>query len=227
VIRLSSVLGIGEWAVWALQALAALLAAPALRGLRSSIVVVVDVALVTGVSGMAALADSSLLVHPLRHFVLNVFLILVTYLAFRLRSSGWSSRIARVTVIGLALIWLFQGLVPKILFQHSLDLDLVEAFTAGWGDPSKLLLGLGVLEILLGILTLIFRRRWLRRLLIAEAVLLVGLGVFSGVLDPTLWENPFAPVPKTLLVGATALLLVQHFREGEDEFQGAKSIISG
>ena len=226
VIRLTSLLGIGEWTVWVLQVLAALLAASALHGIRSSGVVAVHAALIAGVSGLAALADSSLLVHPLGPFVLNVFLTLVTYLAYRLRSSGWSAHLARMMVGAVALIWLFQGLVPKVLFQDPLDLDLLETFTAGRGEPTQLLLGLGVLEILLGLLTLVLRRLWLRRLLIAEAGLLVVLGGFSGILDPALWWDPFVPVPKTLLVGATALILAR-WQGAEDEFQGTKLLNSG
>ncbi len=227
VIRLTSLLGIGDWTVGVLQVLAALLATSALSGIRSSGVVAVHVALIAGVSGLAALADPNLLVHPFGHFVLNVFLMFVTYLAYELRSSGWSAHLVRIAVGAVALIWLFQGLVPKVLFQDPLDLDLLETFTAGRGEPAQLLLGLGVLEILLGLLTLVLRRQWLRRLLIAEAGLLVGLGVFSGILDPALWWNPFAPVPKTLLVGATALILARWSQGAEDEFQGAKSIFSG
>ncbi len=227
VIRLASLLGIGEWAVWVAQTMTAVLAASALRGIRSRRVVAAHAAMIAGVSGLSALADSTLLTHPFGHIVLNGFLVLVTYLAYQLRSSGWNRGFLGVTVGGIGFVWVFQGLVPKILFQNPIDLDLVDTLTGGRGEPSQLLLGLGVLEVFVGLLTVVLRGRWLSRLLLAESVGLIALGILSGVIDPPLWWSPFAPLTKTLLVGFTALIVAQSLSAGEGRFQGAKKHNSG
>lgn len=96
--------------------------------------------------------------------------------------------VARTT---LAFVWLYQGLVPKLLVGHPEELALIRA--SGWiGSPQTTLLLIGLVEITLGFLLLWrWRTRWL--LLLAGTAPPV-LTVVAGLAVPSSLVGPFNPV---------------------------------
>ncbi|MDY7081618.1 MAG: DoxX-like family protein [Halobacteria archaeon] len=106
--------------------------------------------------------------------------------------------------VSLAVIWIYQGLVPKILFRHPRELDMIRAsgVFAGWEETVLLLVGGG--EILFGVLLIVL---WRDRLLpLASAVIPVILTLNVVLYAPHEFVRPFNP--PTLVVGMVALGLI-------------------
>lgn len=108
------------------------------------------------------------------------------------------------THLALAFIWLYQGLVPKLLFPDSGEVEILRASGFFRGNEEMVLVLVGLVEILFGVLFLLPRlRRWLHYLNMLGLVLL-GLG---GILSqPSLLVQPFNPL--TLTVAMIALSIV-------------------
>lgn len=106
--------------------------------------------------------------------------------------------------LALALIWLYQGLVPKLLFPDSGELEILRAsgFFVGFEEVVLALIGLG--EMCFGLLFLLPRlRRWLHYLNILGLVILGFGGVLS---EPALLIQPFNPVTLTLAMVALSMV---------------------
>jgi hypothetical protein len=106
--------------------------------------------------------------------------------------------------IALSLIFLYQGLVPKLLFRHASELGmLIDA-----GLPTEIarraLIAVGVAELVLGIVLLLtWRRRWpLTLILLLMFVALVGVAATS----PGMLVGAFNPVALNVAVGALAVV---------------------
>ena len=106
--------------------------------------------------------------------------------------------------LALALVWLYQGLVPKWLARDSGEVDLAVrvGIPLAWAEP--VVLSMGALEVLLGVLTLALWRR--REVLSTTIALLVVLSAAAAGLGAAVLAAPFNPV--TLNVAALALALV-------------------
>lgn len=92
----------------------------------------------------------------------------------------------------LATIWIYQGIVPKLLFQDSGELDILKSANLFQGYETSVLTTIGVVEILFGVI-LIFK--WSKGLHYINiiALLLLGIGaLFSDFFVYTLPFNPFS-----------------------------------
>lgn len=115
--------------------------------------------------------------------------------------------VARVT---LALVWLFYGLVPKLLLVHPGERALVaEVFPAELA--TTVVLAVGVVEAALGLALLWrWRSRWP---LVASAVLPAAFASAAALGTPDVFLGPFSPVP---LVAAMAGLAAVGYLAGHD-----------
>ncbi len=104
----------------------------------------------------------------------------------------------------IALIWIYHGLVPKILFKHVSELELVAKgpFVV---DAETTIMIAGVAEVLIGLLVLVFwKQPW------PIVISLAGFSVLflsAITLSPELAIQAFNPV--TLTVSAIAFCLIQ------------------
>lgn len=106
----------------------------------------------------------------------------------------------------LAFTWIYQGLVPKLLFQDSGELALFMA--TGWfqGNESLILYILGSAQVLVGIGFLFWSdRRWLHYLSI---VALLGLGIGSLIQTTSIYAAPFNPATLTIAMVALSLIIL-------------------
>jgi hypothetical protein len=115
-----------------------------------------------------------------------------------------------IAVLTLAFIWIYHGLVPKLLFPEAGELALLQAAGAGFGNPELMVAVVGVAEIAFGLATLRWwRQRW-PFLLTVLAMPALTLGALAG--DGSAFVRPFNPV--TLNAGLMALaaiaLLTRH-----------------
>jgi uncharacterized membrane protein YphA (DoxX/SURF4 family) len=111
----------------------------------------------------------------------------------------------RVSRIALALVWIYEGIVPKLLFATQMEVDLVERSGLFWPTPRAMLFGVGICEILGGL--------WLRsgratRVAAALSILLlVVVGAMCAVLEPGILYHPFGGLSKNLGLIACAAVV--------------------
>jgi uncharacterized membrane protein YphA (DoxX/SURF4 family) len=163
--------------------------------------------LILGFTGILAWSAPELLTHP--HGVLskNLPLLCVIGVVWLLPREGWSRRCVWLLRGGMAVVWITEGLVPKILFPEKAEVELVEHSGLAWGDAATFLRWVGVAEVASGVLALVLRGRALRALLYVQCAALVVLPVLVTVQRPELLVHPFGPLSKNIpiLVGTWVL----------------------
>jgi hypothetical protein len=189
-------------------------AAEVLLGLRVALgrattaATAVQVVLVAGFTAILAASEPALLVHPDGVLMKNLPLLATLGTAWLLRREGWTPRAEWLLRGGMALIWITEGLFPKILFQAGWEVALVGRSALVRGDPAVFLRLMGAAEVLSGVAALLLRGRPLRWLLGAQLAALLALPLLVGWLEPDLWFHPFGPLTKNvpILVGTAVLL---------------------
>ncbi|GAF12441.1 LOW QUALITY PROTEIN: hypothetical protein JCM19045_1638 [Bacillus sp. JCM 19045] len=106
----------------------------------------------------------------------------------------------------LAFTWIYQGLVPKLLFQDSGELALFMA--TGWfqGNESLILYILGSAQVLVGIGFLFWSDR--RCSIYLSIVALLGLGIGSLIQTTSIYAAPFNPATLTIAMVALSLIIL-------------------
>ncbi|CAN5160945.1 hypothetical protein BH23VER1_BH23VER1_03450 [soil metagenome] len=82
----------------------------------------------------------------------------------------------------LGLVWIWEGLVPKILWTTEMQRMTVAASGLYWPDPDRFLVGLGVAMIVAGV---ILCTGWLER-----AAVLVATMTMGALIVLVLWNHP-------------------------------------
>ena len=104
----------------------------------------------------------------------------------------------------LSFIWIYQGLVPKLLFKDTGELEIVRGSGLFTGYEALVLSGLGLAEIVFGVLFLLLWRQ--SRLFIWNMILLVILTVDALIGQPGIFVAPFNPI--TLNIAMIGLSLI-------------------
>ena len=101
-------------------------------------------------------------------------------------------RIERICRLSLAALWAYQGLVPKLLGPHPQELEL--AASAGLPNEALVMASLlsGVIELLLALALLVYRRAAWPYAVSTAAV--VGLFLFVALVAPEHLGTPFNAV---------------------------------
>lgn len=148
---------------------------------------------------LAAL-EPMLLVHPFGMLSKNypfIALVVATWLA---ASEGWTPRATWTLRAGMALVWITEGLFPKVFFQQPMELAVVSNSGLVPMSAPVFLMLLGFAQAISGVLALVLRGRLLRWLLVAQTAALVALPALVSWQDPMLWFHPFGPMTKNLPV---------------------------
>ena len=105
--------------------------------------------------------------------------------------------------IALGIVWLYEGLVPKILFVRSDELDLVERSGIWLGSPLLTLQLMGALQILFGLWLI---AGWRERAAVTLATLwMCGLIVLVAAGNPGMLTDPYGALIKDVCLIACAL----------------------
>jgi hypothetical protein len=110
----------------------------------------------------------------------------------------------------LALLWIYQGLVPKLLVQDSGELLLAKA-TVGEALARPCVIGAGVAEIAIGVGLLLLSRS--RALVWASTVLVTGLTVAGTIATPHIAVTPFNSISLTVAMLALGAIMLQTMPE--------------
>jgi hypothetical protein len=115
-----------------------------------------------------------------------------------------------VARIALAAIWVYQGLVPKLLYPGAGELEIVARTRLFRGAELTVVRLLGGSEIVLGLAML---GRWrVRQLFVLQALLLVGLAAGAARGQAGLFRAPFNPA--SLNVAMLALACIGYLTSG-------------
>ena len=104
--------------------------------------------------------------------------------------------------VALGIVWLYEGLVPKILFVRGDELDLVRNSGFWWGNPLLTLQIMGVLQIAVGLWLL---AGWRERLSVSVATLwMCALIVLVAAGNPWMLTDPYGALVKDVCLIACA-----------------------
>ena len=116
-----------------------------------------------------------------------------------------------ISRLAIAFIWLYHGFVPKLIFQHATEIELINKGPV-IGTPETMLLIAGILEVMIGLIVAVFwGKLWPVYLSLAGfSALLLGAIVTS----PGHAVHAFNPI--TLTVSAIFFCLIQ-LQEGKKD----------
>ncbi|HSJ00816.1 MAG: DoxX-like family protein [Verrucomicrobium sp.] len=101
---------------------------------------------------------------------------------------GWIKNAARVSI---GLVWIWEGLMPKILYPSVTQFEMVRRSGWWWGSPEETLYWLGV------------------------AMIIAGFGIVSGI-----WERAAALVSTAAVLVLMVLVITSHPEALHDPFGG-------
>jgi uncharacterized membrane protein YphA (DoxX/SURF4 family) len=105
--------------------------------------------------------------------------------------------------VALGIVWIYEGLVPKILFLRADELDLVKKSGWIWRTPEWTLLVMGVAQIVIGLWLVIGLAE---RLAVAVATLwMVVLIILVASGNPGMLTDPYGALVKDLCLIACAM----------------------
>lgn len=165
-------------------------------------------ALVLSFSLILALKEPLLLASPFGMLSKNLQFLCVLYVLFLVEKHGsWTDLAKRYLRIGMAVVWLTEGLFPKLLFQQQIELQMVPRIGIEQISPSIIVGAMGVAQILSAVLALVLSGKWLRLLLLLQAGALLLLPLLVGFLEPSLYVHPFGPFSKNLPIFVGTLVV--------------------
>jgi len=110
-----------------------------------------------------------------------------------------------------AFVWLYQGLVPKVLLQHPLEIDMLMALSPlTIGQASTAIIWVGVAEILLGCCWLV--PRFQKRLLQLQVLVFPFLTLSAILAEPSVATAPFNVISLNVtlwILSIVGLLLIE------------------
>ena len=122
-------------------------------------------------------------------------------------SSEALDRMARLLRSSVSFMWLMSGIVSLLPHSTGASLDLLRHIGVPASLAPVLLIGAAVVDIALGLLTLLPRR--VPFLWTAQILLVLVYTTIISVFLPQLWLEPFGPVVKNVPILALLLLLRQ------------------
>lgn len=208
-------LGLPDWLMWATCAGELVLAVIVVVSPPRAWLFVAQAGAVSVFTVILAALDPMLLAHPFGVLSKNLpFLALVTA-TWLVGREGWTPRATWILRGGMAVVWMTEGLVPKILFQQPMEVAVVANSGLVPMAPEAFLKLLGVAQLVSGVLALVLGGRLLRALLVAQVFALVVLPLLVSWQDPTLWVHPFGPMTKNVpIVFGTLMVLHRVARRG-------------
>jgi hypothetical protein len=180
-----------------------------LVGPATGLLTTLQAGMVLTFTAILAVAEPMLLVSPFGVLSKNLPLLAALAAAWELEVRGWTPRARRALRLGVAFIWLSEGLLPKIFFQQTIELSIAERTGLSLVSASALLVAIGLGQALSGAASLVLRGRPLVALWGAQAAALLLLPLWVGYLEPWLWVHPFGPFSKNLPILASTLVLMR------------------
>ncbi|MBX7195939.1 MAG: DoxX-like family protein, partial [Sandaracinaceae bacterium] len=180
-------IGLPAWLMWATDLAELALAAIVLRGPSSTALTALQVGMVSSFTLILAIAHPMLIVSPFGMLSKNLQFVFVALTAWQLERKGEAERLERFLAAGMALVWITEGLLPKILFQQAVELSIAPEAGLDFVEPWILVGVVGVALLASGIAVLVLPRRPRAWLLFCQLAALVALPLVVGSIRPLLW----------------------------------------
>ncbi len=200
--------GLPEWLMYLACAIEVVLAVIIVRSAANGLLTLLQIVAICGFTTVLALADPMLLVHPFGMLTKNIPMLSCIAVAWSLHRSGWTARNLQVLRMGMAIIWITEGLFPKILFQQPMELEVVANSGLVPMDPGLFLVGMGAAQIVAGVAAMLLRGRVLSILLCLQLGALLVLPVLVAPDDASTWVHPFGPATKNIPIVAGTLVVL-------------------
>lgn len=200
-------LGLGSWIMYATCAAEVVLAAIIVARPTTTFWAVAQTGPIVAFTIILAALDPMLLAHPFGVLTKNVPLVAAIWGAWLLHREGDTDRAAWALRIGVASIWITEGIFPKLVFQQALEIGVVTAWGFSPRAASILIYVMGVAQATAGVLSLVLRGRLLAWLYGAFVLALLSLPLVVTVPMPIAWAHPFGPLTKNVVILASAYVL--------------------
>jgi DoxX-like protein len=173
-------------------------------------VTILQVSMIGTFTLLLGVAEPALLVDPLGMLSKNLPMLALIIVVYRMENRGWDQRSEQILRGGMAVIWITEGLFPKMLFQKELELDLVRQSGLVPFDAGTFLVALGAAQVLSGLAVLLFTGRVRKWILCVQLSALLVLPLLVVWQYPELLVHPFGPIVKNvpILVGTWAVLKI-------------------
>lgn len=109
--------------------------------------------------------------------------------------------------VALAALWIWTGIVSLGLFPVEESYALLAQVGLRGPMAANALYGAAVLDIALGLLTLMSPRRWRAAVWAGQLLLIAGYTVLISIFLPEFWLHPYGPISKNLPILAAIGLL--------------------
>lgn len=118
-----------------------------------------------------------------------------------------ASLVCRVARCSLGFVWIYEGLIPKVLFRaaHPEQTDLILRSGLYWPTPESTIVALGLSQVVLGIILLSGWREKLAALAATVWMAILIVLVVRGM--PNLLTDPFGAVAKDACLTACAFVV--------------------
>jgi uncharacterized membrane protein YphA (DoxX/SURF4 family) len=113
-----------------------------------------------------------------------------------------AATVEKTARVALALIWIYEGLVPKVLFVTQHELELVARSGLSWPTPRAVLGFVAACEVAGGLWLL--SGRGTRAAAALCAALVVVVSILCAVVEPAVLYHPFGGLSKNLALLACA-----------------------
>lgn len=111
--------------------------------------------------------------------------------------------------ITLSLVWIYQGLIPKLLFTDTGEIEILKKSVVFTGNEKYVLTFMGWAEILFGFIILIVHKKSIHILNIIALLLLSAAALFSNAIIFTFPFNPFSLNISMIAISLIAILNIR------------------
>ena len=108
--------------------------------------------------------------------------------------------------IALGLVWIYQGLVPKLLFTNTGEIEILKQSGLFIGNEKNVLTFIGWAEILFGLIILFVHKKPIHIINIITLLLLSAAAIFSNAKIFTFPFNPFSLNISLITISIIAIL---------------------
>ena len=117
-----------------------------------------------------------------------------------------SKRTVQIATIILAMVWFYHGLIPKIIFSDTGELEILKLSGLFNGNEKFALILIGIAEMVFAFIILFVRKKIVHYLNII-AMLVLGIGVV--ITNPAAYTFPFNPFSLNIsLIGISVIALL-------------------
>lgn len=206
-VRWLAPLGFGAWLMVATCLGEIVLAAVVLWRRTDLLQAFAQTAPILAFTAILAVLDPRLLAHPFGVLTKNIPIVTAVWTAYLLEREGFTPRVDRLLRVAAGLIWITEGIFPKLFFQSPLEIGVLGAFGIPASAASAMIRVTGVAQTASGVLVFTLRGRALRALLLLQIAALVFLPALVTWTYPEMWAHPFGPLTKNVVIVASAYVL--------------------